>query len=310
MPDKPIVRCCICDTPLTPPYNLIGERAYCDFHYGQVNKPHTGFWQAGLAQLIGMAAFAGVLWWLAPLIGPLEGWALIVFGIGLALIPSLLWLIFFYRQDRLEPEPKHKIGAVFFAGFVLIDPLQRWVIDGLFRLREWAPNDVVTSLLASMLILGICYQLAAYVAVRVIVYATPEFDERMDGIVYGTVAGLGVATMLNLRFVLLNEGVAIGPGVVAIVTTALAQASFSGLLGYWMAEARFVHRPIWWVPLGFAAAALLNGLFSWLIGEVSSAGMTVEPWRSLVLGLIVALAAFFVLIGLMRRSTLVTLRRT
>jgi RsiW-degrading membrane proteinase PrsW (M82 family) len=151
--------------------------------------------------------------------------------------------------------------------------------------------------------------LAAYIAVRVMVYATAEFDERMDGIVYGTVAGLGVATMLNLRFVLLNGGVAIGPGVVQIVTTALAQASFSGLLGYWMAEARFVHRPLWWVPLGFAVTSLLNGLFSWLIGEVSAAGMSVEPWRSLVLGLGMALAAFFALIGLMRRSTEVTLRR-
>ena len=52
---------------------------------------------------------------------------------------------------------------------------------------------------------------------RAIVYATPEFDERMDGIVYGTVAGLGVATLLNLRYMIDNDGVALAPGVIQVV---------------------------------------------------------------------------------------------
>jgi RsiW-degrading membrane proteinase PrsW (M82 family) len=129
----------------------------------------------------------------------------------------------------------------------------------------------------------------------------------MDGMVYGTVAGLGVATLLNLRYIIDNGGVEIAPGVIQTVTTALAQASFGGLMGYFMAEAKFAHRPTWWVPLGFALAAILNGLFSWLISEVSASGLTVDPWRSLALGVVVALAVFFVLVALMRRMTEVTL---
>jgi hypothetical protein len=76
-----------------------------------------------------------------------------------------------------------------------------------------------------------------------------------------------------------------------------------------MAEAKFAHRPIWWVPLGFAVAAILNGLFVWLISEVSASGLTVDPWRSLALGLALALVVFFVLVVLMRRTTEVTLVR-
>ena len=57
-------------------------------------------------------------------------------------------------------------------------------------------------------------------------------------------------------------------------------------------------------------AALLNGLFAWLVNEVSAAGLNVEPWRSLAFGLVVALAVFFGLIALMRRSTQVTLSRS
>jgi protease PrsW len=302
------VRCCICDEPLTPPYHIIGQRAYCARHYAAVNKPHPGFWRASVIQIAGMAIFSAVLAFLGSSLGAINGVALIAVGVFLAIVPSALWLYYFYRQDRLEPEPKTSIAAVFLVALALADVLGRRVVEDWFQVSSWAAADTITSLLASVLIIGFSRQLIAYIAVRV-VYATPEFDERMDGIVYGTVAGLGVATLLNLRYVIDSAGVAIAPGVIQTVTTALAQASFGGLMGYFMAEAKFAHRPVWWVPLGFTLAAILNGLFSWLISEVSASGLTVDPWRSLAMGLAVALVVFFVLVALMRRSTEVVLAK-
>lgn len=303
------LECCVCHVPLSPPYRIVGGRAYCEHHFEVVNKPHPGFWRATVIQIVGMAVFSAVLAYLGSLLGPLDYWARIAVGIFLAVVPSALWLWYFYRQDRLEPEPKAQIAVVFLVALALADVLGRRVVEDWFQVATWAAADTVTSLLASILIVGFTYQAIVYVAVRT-VYASSEFDERMDGIVYGTVAGLGVATLLNLRYILVNEGVAIAPGVVQTVTTALAQASFGGLLGYFMAEAKFTHRPIWWVPLGYAAAAALNGLFSWLISEVSASGLTVDPWRSLLMGLAVALVVFFALVLLMRRTTEVTLART
>jgi protease PrsW len=302
------VRCCICDEPLTPPYHIIGQRAYCARHYAAVNKPHPGFWRASVIQIAGMAIFSAVLAFLGSSLGAINGVALIAVGIFLAIVPSALWLYYFYRQDRLEPEPKTSIAAVFLVALALADVLGRRVVEDWFQVSSWAAADTITSLLASVLIIGFSRQLIAYIAVRV-VYATSEFDERMDGIVYGTVAGLGVATLLNLRYVIDSAGVAIAPGVIQTVTTALAQASFGGLMGYFMAEAKFAHRPVGWVPLGFTLAAILNGLFSWLISEVSASGLTVDPWRSLAMGLAVALVVFFVLVALMRRSTEVVLAK-
>jgi hypothetical protein len=162
---------------------------------------------------------------------------------------------------------------------------------------------------SSSLIIGATYQAIVYLAVRLLVYDTAEFDERIDGIIYGTMAGVGIAMVSNLYFVLANDGVALGPGVIATVTTALAAASFGGLQGWFMAEARFEHKPVWWVPPGYVVVTVLNGVFSWLISEVSAVGLQVAPWRSLLMGLIVALGAFLTLAALMRRSTAVTLRR-
>jgi RsiW-degrading membrane proteinase PrsW (M82 family) len=301
------LRCCICGDPVAPPYRIVGKRVYCERHYATVNKPNPSFWRAGIVQIIGVAVVSAVVAYLAGQFGPLDRTTQIVAGIVLAIVPSAVWLYFFYRQDRLEPEPKTRIAAVFLLALLLTDALGLRIINDWFQVRAWAPAETFSSLLSSILIVGFTWQAIAYAAVRLVVYNTAEFDERMDGIVYGTVAGLGVATLLNLNYVLDNGGVALGPGVIQVVTTALAQASFSGLLGYFMAEAKFEHKPVWWVPLGLCIAAVLNGLFSWLFSEVSATGLTVSPWRSLALGVVVALAVFGLLLALMRRATQETL---
>ncbi len=306
MTDKPI--CCVCHEPVEEPYNVVGGRLYCAKHYAVVNKPHVGFWRAGVIQILGMAIFSAIVAAIAGNLGTLDRTAQIILGLFLAIVPSVLWLWYFYRQDRLEPEPKTYIGLVFVAALILTDFLALRVINDWFQVGTWASANTWTSLLASILINGFILQACMYIAVR-LVYASSEFDERMDGIVYGTVAGLGVATLLNLHYIIDNQGVALVPGVVTTVTTALAQASFGGLMGWFMAEDKFTEQRFWFVPLGFTIAAVLNGLFSWLTNEVSATGLGVEPARSLVLGLLVALVTFGALVWLMNRSTEVTLRR-
>lgn len=296
------VRCCVCGDPVQPPYTIIGRRAYCARHAALLNQPNTGFWRAGLFQIILIGLFSAIVAVLAANLGPINRSVLIVIGLFLAIVPSALWLVFFYRQDRLEPEPKTMIAQVFLLALVLTDVVGMRLFNDWFQLARWAPAETLTSLLADTLVVGFTLAAIVYAAVRLVVYTTPEFDERMDGIVYGTVAGLGVATLLNLHYVIDNQGVALGPGVIHVVTTALAQASFGGLLGYFMAQARFEHRPVWWVPLGLTLAAVLNGVFTWLMSEISATGLTVQPWRSLVLGLALALAVFGVLLALMRRA--------
>jgi protease PrsW len=299
-------KCCICGDPANPK-NVRAGRAYCDRHFAQVNKHHMGFWRTGALQIIAMGIFSAVVALLADGLHDLSQTALVLFGVFLAIVPTAWWLFFFYREDQIEPEPKTRVAEVFGLALLLTDTVGLRVVNDFFNTRQWIDTDATVSLLGTILISGFVFMAIQYIAVRAVVYASEEFDERMDGIVYGTTAGLGVATLLNLHHIIDNGGVALAPGVIYVVTTALAQASFGGLMGYFMAQAKFEHRPVWWVPAGLSAAAVLNGLFIWLISEVSVSGLTVDPWRSLVFGIIVALAAFVVLVALMRRANRLTL---
>ncbi len=256
-----------------------------------------------------MAIFAVVVAAIAGNLGPLDRTAQLVLGLFLAIVPSALWLWYFYRQDRLEPEPKTHIGLVFVAALVLTDFLALRVINDWFQVGVWSSANTWTSLGASILINGFILQACMYIAVR-LVYTGSEFDERMDGIVYGTVAGLGVADPVEPALHHRQSGRGAGAG-------CDHRGDHRAGAGVVRRPDGLVHgrrqsspsKPFWFVPLGFTIAAVLNGLFSWLINEVSAAGLGVEPIRSLILGLLVALATFGVLVWLMNRSTEVTLRR-
>ncbi|HSJ57833.1 MAG TPA: PrsW family glutamic-type intramembrane protease, partial [Anaerolineae bacterium] len=136
--------------------------------------------------------------------------------------------------------------------------------------------------------------------------------ERTDGILYGTAAGLGFATMLNIHYVVDSGGVDLAMGVIRVVVTALAQASFAGISGYFLARARFEEEPVWWLPLGLTVAAVMNGVFAVVRGSVTRtgsalAGHTANPWYSLFLAAVVAGLVFAVLMALVRRSIQMTI---
>ncbi len=300
--------CCIDHEPVSPPYNVLGGRIYCARHFALVNKPHPGFWKSAVLMIVGMGVVSGVLAYLLRDVQDLNRLTLIIVGVILAIVPTAIWLVYFYQQDHLEPEPKERIGSVLLTALVLTDFIGLRLIRDWFDVAGWASYNNWTSLGASIFINGFVFTAIMYIAIRIWVYKTPEYDERMDGIIYGTVAGLGVATLLNLHYIIDNQGVALAPGIINVITTALAQASFGGVLGYFMAQAKFEHKPVWWLPVGVVVAATLNGLFSWLIDEVSATGLTVEPWRSLAFGLLVALFTFGALVFLMQRAHAFTMR--
>ena len=299
--------CCVCGQPASRP---IGHRPFCDDHYAHATHANNTFARAGLINLGLIVVFTvGVVLLANILPSELIESNLLLVGLILAIIPAALWLNFFYQQDRLEPEPHHFVLGVFILAMLVTDVLWRRVVGDLFHLDDWVATNNITALLGNVLVVGFLLQGIVYAVVRFTVYATAEFDERMDGIVYGTAAGLGVATMLNINFILESGGADLRLGVIHVVVTALAQAAFGGVVGYFMGEMKFTDEPAWWMPLGIVIAAMLAGVFEYLLVEVSSAGLQSAPWRGLIFALVVAVATFAALIWLIRHAIQQTLKQ-
>ena len=305
--------CCICGDPTGPEPKRIGGRAYCDRHYARVTAHHRGIWQTGVVQIIALILFVVLVEVVLSSVQiTLSATGLVLAGLVLALIPALIWLAFFYTQDRLEPEPKGYVLGVFLLGGLLASAVGIPVLRDLFHTNDWLGTSTLTNILGSILVVGVTQEFLKYAAVRYSIFQSSEFDERVDGIVYGTAAGLGYATLLNIQFIVDSNGADLRAAVIRIVITTLAQASFSGISGYFLARAKFEDEPVWWLPSGVALAAILNGVFTFVRGEISTtrlslAGGGFNPWPGLILAAVVAAVVLGLLSYLIRRANRITL---
>ncbi len=302
------VTCCVCEKPIEGQVIRMGGRPYCATCYAKVTGDRRGTWWASLIGAAALVLFVLLVALIVTLTRPhLEGTALIAMGIVLALVPAIIWLAIFYAQDVREPEPKRLVGSIFLLGALLAQAVGNPVTEGLFHVSRWMNTaGPFYHILAAILIVGFTEQFLIYAAVRYTVYGSPEFDERIDGIIYGTAAALGYATVLNIGFVVRSGGLDLVAGVIRIAGTALAMASFGGLVGYFLGRCKFEDEPLWWIPAGLALAAVLDGLFIYVRGEITTTALTLQgggynPWPGLVLGAAVAGVTFGALFYLMTR---------
>lgn len=178
-----------------------------------------------------------------------------------SLIPGILWVWFFYRQDRYEPEPRRLVIRAFIYGMAAVVPVA--LIEMPFGPLLTRPPNLAVLLLGAVFIVGLAEEYAKYLAVRLSVYSLPEFNEVMDGIIYAVAAGLGFAVVENL-FYAINFGIKVVP--VRGLVTSLAHASFSGIMGYYLGLSRIL--PQYAKPLirkGLTYAVGLHGVYDFLL---------------------------------------------
>ena len=254
-------------------------------------RQRSGLWQADIASIVLLVLFVLVIFgleaWLQPQFTPTS---LVITGILMALVPAVVWLAFFYRRDRLEPEPKHLILQMVILGGLLASALGIPLVEGVFDVPAWLSSSPAwAQLLGGFLIVGMVQEYLKYAAVRYSVYYAADFDEAIDGIIYTTAVAVGFAVVLNIHFVVSSGGVDLGSGAIRMVLTTLAQASFAGVVGYFLGRMKFEKRPLWWMPFGLMVAAALNGLFYFLRGSLSQGSLgTVNSWLGLLLAAVLA----------------------
>ena len=159
---------------------------------------------------------------------------------GLAILPAVLWLLFYYHKDYKDPEPKSILFQTFLAGALIAIPFL------LLRsfLNVFTELSLIISGITAVLIFAALEEMAKLSAAIFIVSRNRvEFNQIIDGVVYTITAALGFAFVENqIYFYQFLTGS--GDGLLSVFLfrgfgTMLAHTLFSGLAGLIWAYAYF-----------------------------------------------------------------------
>ncbi len=291
------------ETTNSPENNAVGGPADSPAVYERNLGERPHLWRAALAAFVGLLAFILIFNFLLPDLGAnLNEAGLITLGLIFSLVPALLWLVVFYRLDEREPEPKLIVLAVYVVGLVLAAALFPAIVNGLFQADRWLYTSWWGQFFGEVLLNGALTMGIVYFSVRIVVYATPEFDERLDGIIYGMAAALGVATVVNFLYVLRHGGVDLDIGAIRMVINAMGYGAFGGVFGYFIGQARFEKTSAYYLPAGLGLGALLTGLYFFLLDRTAGDAFGANGGRDLLLASFLALLAVLLLTVLINRT--------
>jgi RsiW-degrading membrane proteinase PrsW (M82 family) len=157
--------------------------------------------------------------------------------IVVAAAPSLFLLTFFYLKDRYEREPLLQILMAFGLGLYSMIAAQGMATtaEGWVSAEWLATGGEAARLFDAFVLSGAIEEFAKWVVLILAIYHWDEFDEPLDGVVYGVAVALGFATLENFLFVLrLGLGVAWQRALFAVPAHALCGAT----MGYYAGRAK------------------------------------------------------------------------
>lgn len=206
--------------------------------------------------------------------------------IALAVLPSLVWLFFYLKEDS-HPEPRYWIFIAFIIGIALA-PL---VIFLEMFLNKWSSSVLI------FVIAPLVEEVAKYGAIHLALNKNPVLDEPVDGMIYVITAALGFAAIENVfaifSFIPTGElgylGAAINFMSMRFISAVALHGLSSGIAGYYFSKFYFFERKWALIIKGLFLAIALHGTYNFLIIKNE------ESFPSILIGIILGSAAVLVL---------------
>ncbi|MCK5684553.1 PrsW family intramembrane metalloprotease [bacterium] len=189
--------------------------------------------------------------------------------------PGIFWMIYLYKKDKLEPEPKSLVIKIFFLGLLAAIPIA--IVETFFT---------VSKFWLLVLVAPVIEEYGKYLVVKKFAYTNDEFNEPMDGIIYASAAALGFASIENLGYIygtysttniISSTGTAATAAITIAVLRALlsvpGHAIWSSMWGYALGKAKFLPEAEGkkLVAQGLFLAMVLHGVFNFMttLGGIS-----------------------------------------
>lgn len=178
-------------------------------------------------------------------------------------LPALAAMWYVDRLDAKRPEPASLRRKVVLAGALSVIPalLLGSVLTGVVGDRFGPSFTYNSSLFRSYVQAAFVEELCKIGLVYWVIWRHAEFDERMDGIVYATRAGLGFAMVENFFYLLNQQGMEfVTTWILRAILAVPGHAMWTGMIGALGARRRFDGRGIGLFG-GFLLAVFFHGTY-------------------------------------------------
>ena len=178
-----------------------------------------------------------------------------------SLAPVFIILFYVYFRDKYEKEPLGLLARAVALGMLTVIPilgverLLLQIMPGLGHVGEAAYH--------AFLVAGFTEELFKFLALYLLVWRSPSFNEQFDGIVYAVFVSLGFAAVENVIYV---TGSGYETALVRALTAVPAHALFGVTMGYYLGIARR-YREIRGIHLVYAVMVplILHGIYDFIL---------------------------------------------
>lgn len=211
-------------------------------------------------------------------------------------LPAMALMAFVARFDAKRPEPRKQLWLVTLFGGLVTLP----VIGLQLLLEKLNPGGYSGAIYTAFIVAAVTEETSKALALYFAVWRHPSFDERLDGIVYATRAGLGFALVENVGYLMGAESISgfLGIFVMRAVLAVPGHAIYAGFMGYWTARRRFDAKGPG-LAGGLLIAIALHGAYDAALFLCAELGKSTGPERLLVL-LLLPIPVVVVVAGFLR----------
>lgn len=179
----------------------------------------------------------------------------------IALAPVVIIAFYIWFRDKYEQEPLQPLLYSLGAGILIVIPII--TVEGLLSELVGSLDRISGAAYHAFVVAGFTEELFKYLALVLLIWKSPHFNDKYDGIVYATFVSLGFAGAENVMYVLQNG---LATGLMRAFTAVPAHAIFGITMGYYFGMARFypkrereLKRKALWIPI------LLHGIYDFIL---------------------------------------------
>lgn len=153
-----------------------------------------------------------------------------------AVIPAVLLLLYVYKADKLEKEPKGLLGILILQGIlstalaVFAERIGTRVLGWFFSENTW-----IYQIIFNFLVVGLSEEGFKYLLLKRRTWTSSYFNCQFDGVVYAVFVSLGFALWENIDYVVMFG---FQTALVRAVTAIPGHACFGVFMGAWYGLAK------------------------------------------------------------------------